>query len=245
MFKVVICEDNEAQRNHISTIVNELGDRYDNAIEIALSTGFPNDVIDYVNTTLNKEMIYIIDIDLNNNLNGFDVCKIIRKIDLDSYIIFISGHIELSLYVFKYNIRAFDFIDKGEFINLRDKLDGCFEKILNETKIKSKMSFSFKLSNKMIAMDYDDIMFFETAGVHKLRIHTKNGRYEFYDTIKNISSSLNKDFVRVNKSYIVNIKNVIEIDKIKKNVVMKNMEQCYMSRIYINDVEKAWDSIYS
>ncbi|HFK6283662.1 TPA: LytR/AlgR family response regulator transcription factor [Listeria monocytogenes] len=93
----------------------------------------------------------------------------------------------------------------------------------------SYMTFTYKVE----ALDYiikDDILFFETAPtIHKVILHGKNRQVEFYGKLKNIEKMLDESFYRCHRSYIVNKKNIHELDTTKGVVKMSNGENCYAS----------------
>ncbi|EDN7895051.1 DNA-binding response regulator, partial [Listeria monocytogenes] len=91
--------------------------------------------------------------------------------------------------------------------------------------------FTFKVSDKKIIHELlDDILFFETAPtIHKVILHGKNRQVEFYGKLKNIEKMLDESFYRCHRSYIVNKKNIHELDTTKGVVKMSNGENCYAS----------------
>ncbi|EAG7295577.1 response regulator transcription factor [Listeria monocytogenes] len=95
----------------------------------------------------------------------------------------------------------------------------------------SYMTFTYKVSDKKIIHELlDDILFFETAPtIHKVILHGKNRQVEFYGKLKNIEKMLDESFYRCHRSYIVNKKNIHELDTTKGVVKMSNGENCYAS----------------
>lgn len=233
MFDIIICEDNQAQRTMVENYINEsiVQNNYD--AQINISTNSPEKVIEFIEKNVNVN-IYFIDMDLNSNITGIDIGKSIRKKDSKSYIIFITGHYELCIRTFEYNLRAFDYIVKGDNARIKDKLSECLSLIMeeNEAKDKSKATyFMAKVGTKYYKIPYENIMFFETiSGGHKILIHTSDGFIEFYAKIKDVVNEINSDFYQCHKSYIVNIKNIKEINKEELFIEMKNNEKCYFSK---------------
>ena len=58
--------------------------------------------------------IYFLDIDLNNETDGFNLAKSIRKIDSRGFIIFITTYGNLAFETFKQQLEAMDFIVKDD-----------------------------------------------------------------------------------------------------------------------------------
>ena len=111
MLDIIICEDNTTQRKNLETIIeNEVRSAH---IRIALSTNNPNEVIQYVQDSKSQNFIYFLDIDLQSNINGLELSKILRQHDPMGYIVFLTSHAELTLLTFQYKVRAMDFIIKA------------------------------------------------------------------------------------------------------------------------------------
>lgn len=178
--------------------------------------------------------LYFLDIDLGQpDMNGFELAQEIRKFDPRGFIIFITTHAELSYMTFTYKVEALDYIIKDDIDLLHDRVLACMkqaeERISNDQDMQKY--FTFKVSDKKIIHELlDDILFFETAPtIHKVILHGKNRQVEFYGKLKNIEKMLDESFYRCHRSYIVNKKNIHELDTTKGVVKMSNGENCYAS----------------
>lgn len=239
MNNIIICEDNLDQRKKIEAIISSETKKFN--CKIALSTNNPHEVIQYIDNSQNS-FIYFLDVDLNSDLNGFQLAHLIRTYDPKGYIIFLTAHAELTLLTFQYKVQALDYIVKGDINAIKVKIADCLNAVhnnLNAAKTKNDNKLSIDVGSNVIFLDFDEILFFETAGKeHKISVHTFKGQYEFYGTLKNIEQAVSSNFYKTHRSYLVNTKKIKSIDKSKMIVEMMNSEICYVSLRYIKGLLK-------
>ena len=239
MNNIILCEDNIHERKQLISILNSEIEKFD--CKISLSTGNPHDVIRHIDNRTSS-FIYFLDVDLNSDLNGFELAKLIRTYDPNGYIIFLTGHAELTLLTFQYKVQALDYIIKGDINILKTKVSDCLIAVHNNlTAANTKVdnTISIDVGNNILFLDYKDILFFETAGTeHKISVHTHNGQSEFYGTLKNIEKTVSSDFYKTHRSYLVNTKKIKSINKSKMVIEMINEEICYVSLRYLKGLLK-------
>lgn len=239
MNNIIICEDNEMQRRMITSILQGESENFDCKIE--LSTDDPHTVIKHIRGRENS-FIYFLDVNLNSDLNGFDLAKLIRTYDPNGYIVFLTAHAELTLLTFEYKVQALDYIIKGNSEIIKPRIVECLNVIKNNINC-AKENTSNKLSidtgGNVILLNYDDILFFETSGKeHKITVHTINGQYEFYGTLKNLEKTVPSEFYKSHRSYLINTRKIQSIDKSKMLIKMINNEICYVSLRYMKGLLK-------
>jgi len=232
---IIICEDNSHQRKDIETLITNEIESLD--LKIVLSTSNPNAVIKHVENNNSSNLIYFLDIDLQNNINGIELAKMIRKYDPTGYIIFLTAHAELTLLTFQYKVRAMDYIIKGDPAIVRQKIRDCFNQIcidVSNSKNKKSNIIPIDIGNNLVFFDLDDVLFFETADTeHKIRVHTSTGYSEFYGTLKDIKTALTPSYYKPHRSYLVNTKKIKSIDKENLIIHMVNGETCYVASRYL------------
>lgn len=241
MLNIIVCEDNNNQRNHIENIIRwELADLNINS-SIELSTGSPKEVIDFLENTTNT-YIYFLDVELSSDKNGIELAKEIRKYDPKGYIVFITSHSEMSLLTFQYKVQALDYIIKSDSETLRKRISECLLEVntnFQKINLKENDEITINFGNKITKFPLNDILFFETTEIdHKLRIHTTEGHFEFYGKIKDIESRTSSDFYKTHRSYLVNTNKIKSIDKENHTILMINNETCYVSARYLKGLIK-------
>ena len=242
MFNIVICEDNENQRKQVEKIINEELINLEIDSKIELSSNSPETVINYIKTNKTKSFLYFLDVALGTEMNGIELANAIRKYDSKGYIVFITSHSELSLLTFQYKVQALDYIIKSDTNSLRGKISDCITAANNDFENVSsaeKESLTINFGNRITKFALDEILFFETTEIdHKLRIHTNEGHFEFYGTLKEIEAQVSEDFFKTHRSYLVNTNKVKSIDKENHIVNMINNETCYISARYLKGLIK-------
>ncbi|WP_159443147.1 LytTR family DNA-binding domain-containing protein [Pilibacter termitis] len=101
-----------------------------------------------------------------------------------------------------------------------------------------KNLFFLQNSHNSIHVRFDDIFFFETSEVeHYLNLKTRNGEYRFRETIKNL---LNKDkrLFQSNRSFVINIENIVTLDKKNKIAIFEDGSYAYISLKKFKELEK-------
>ncbi len=171
-----------------------------------------------------KENIDILFMDIKlNDTNGIDFIKQNGQYLKNTKIIYITGYSEYIEDIFETN--PIYFLQKPLTEN---KIIKAYKKALN--KIKSEnIDIIFKTSKETIKMKSDSILFIESKG-RLVEIHTNDEVKTIYLKLANIENEYNNSFVRIHKSFLVNI-NKIKIYKYNK-VILENNSELPISRTY-------------
>ena len=232
MLDIFVCEDNAIQRQSIvQTIQNAvLIEELD--MLLVLDTGDPYVLLKKLEASRNTG-IYFLDIDLNSSMNGMKLAQQIRLFDPRGFIIFITAHSELSYMTFQYRVEAMDFVLKDNPAEAELKIKECLLNAMERYTLLTNRThkvYTIETSGRKISIDYTDILFFETSSnIHKVILHAKDRQIEFPGTIKELPSALSSDFVRCHRSFLVNKKNIKEIDIKNRIIHFSNGETCLMS----------------
>lgn len=163
---------------------------------------------------------------------GFDVLSQLPP-DYSPYVVFVTAYDDFALKAFEYN--AIDYILKPyensrfykvaekakEFVSLRrsslinQQISDLMKK--EEQPIQSDAN-QIKITEKGwdVFIDYPDIMVFEAHGNY-CKIHLKNRFYIYKQTMKKLERELsNMEFIRIHRSYIVNLANINSVQYLGK-----------------------------
>lgn len=138
----------------------------------------------------------------------------------------------MSFLTFQYKVEALDFIIKDTTEHIKAKIHECLLNVQEKYTSSNNITKTFIInhSDKCIAIDYNDILFFETSSnIHKVILHAKKRVLEFNGHLKEIERQLDYRFYRCHRSYIINKDNISEIDFNNFIVYMKNGETCPIS----------------
>ncbi len=162
--------------------------------------------------------VLFLDVDLGdmNSLQIFD------EIEINSYVIFVTGFDQYAIKAFEKN--AVDYILKPVE---KDRLRVSLERVLKLSSLKQNSSYKemlkdYQKSKKefMFVRNADeftmvkvvDIVYFE-AYEKKVAVVTEKGKFTYNSSLQELEEILDDNFVKIHKSYIVNIG---KISKIKK-----------------------------
>jgi len=232
MLKIFVCEDNREQRERFYKIIKDIILIEELDMELALVSDKPDDIINYVSEN-NLSGLYFLDIDLKATINGIELATKIRKYDPRGFIVFVTTHAEMSYLTFLYKVEAMDYIIKDNYNNIKERIHQCI--IDANIKYSAKTTelqkiFSIKAEEKIINIEYNKILFFETSPtIHKIIVHATDRQIEFYAKMKEIEEKLDSRFYRCHKSCIVNKDNIKEIDRNDRSIYMINGEKCLIS----------------
>jgi DNA-binding LytR/AlgR family response regulator len=174
------------------------------------------------------DVLYV-DIDMPD-LSGIELVKALPQPPVT---IFTTSHTNFALAAFE--LDAADYLVKPiDFARFTRSAAKISERIRNKTTNESGdgNDFFIKVNNKMVRLSATDIWFIEGLSDYVL-IHTEQRQYVVDTTLKSIEDKLPDDrFVRVHRSYIVNIS---RIESIEDNEIIIKGKEIPISRTYQQD----------
>ena len=215
---VFILEDDYVQRELLEAAITDYITTEGYEAELVISTDSPTDFLRCFEERPKKSNLYILDINLNHEMNGIDVARKIREHDFFGYILFVTTHADMSYLVFRNRIEALDYIIKVKAQDVIKRVHECIKLAYDRCKetASEQAFFHVKSSIGIQRIPIEDIMFFETSHVpHKLILHTKSDRIEFRGNLKDVMDT-SPDFFRCHKAYVVNTKNIKRMQRIGK-----------------------------
>lgn len=226
--KVVICEDNAVFAKQVESYIMNYAFMEDNGIKVVLNTTFPYELEKYIQ--IEQVDCFFLDIDFGQDITGLDLAKIIRKSQPLASIIFITTRSEMLYLTFKYQVEALDFIIKDESTDLHQAivkaLAMAFEKYKKIGERLNNRYYQIKMGEYVRNINLDDILYFKVGSLaHKVILSTKQGQFEFHQSLNEIED-FDEMFFRCHRSFIIYIENIQEVNWKLKTVVMKNGDKC-------------------
>ncbi len=217
MIDIYICEDNEQQLLVIKQKIENYIAMEQLDMRITVASRKPEDILQQAGHSKNCGL-YFLDIDLRNpEMNGFLLAQEIRKIEPRCFIVFVTSHIELSAYTFRYKVEALDFIMKDEPEKTGGQIRAClldvYRKYTGGSDAHKNIFSAIMPDGRSIAVDYDDIISIDTVlTTRRLILHAKQRQFEFPGLIGELEQQLPGDFFRCHRSVIINLKNIDKVD---------------------------------
>lgn len=246
MIDIFICDDNIETLKLITKVVNECYKKLNfKSFKVSIFNN-SKDVLNAVSNNKNTKCIYILDIDLNEKMNGLLLGREIRK--LDNYtgeMIYITNHSELGFKVFQYKLRILQFIDKNYNLSkdLQDSLVTATKILQNNMPISTEKTLKIKSGFQIFNIPFKDIICIETIkNSKKVQLSTNKNIIQFYTTLKELKTKLDDTFIQVHKTAIVNKDFIVSVNKSQDNSFVKltNDILCPLSRNGIKEVNKHW-----
>ncbi|QTD42964.1 LytTR family DNA-binding domain-containing protein [Sporosarcina sp. Te-1] len=238
--KVVICEDDQLQREQLLKEIQDYASFHEPSIEVALCTGSPDKVLAY--SQLQKADCYLLDIELKHRLDGMDIAMDIRQNDPLASIIFITTHADRLKLTFSYKLAALDFIVKDTptrvAIQLREALQAAFATYKQIGQSEQIPMIQLEIGERIKNIKVQDIYYIETSSLpHKLTLYDRTGFYEFYGKLKDFEQ-LDPALFRCHKSFLINLRHVREVNKKERTVLMANGAICDVSFRLVRELQK-------
>lgn len=219
MIEFVICDDDKRFLEKVVNVINKTMLKKNFEYKILKFYDFDNKFFDNL---IQKEhpRIYILDIELPSR-SGINVGKTIRKNDLESPIIFLTGHEELGNLLLRKDINFFAFINKFEDFEIRLK-----KNIESSLKSLNKRKF-LEIKDKKVYYRFslDNILYITRESVErKIVIRTDKNIHSINSSLIKISESLDSRFVQTHRSCYINKDRAVEINYKKKVIIFDNGE---------------------
>ena len=227
MLEIVLCDDNQ-----------KLLKTYAAMIERTIKDNALNACIKYMATSasemegfISKDSAncFILDIDLNNRLTGYDLAQKIRQKFQKAYIIFLTCHLE---YVFQsFKIKAHNFLPKPVTMEILERtINDVYADYVENFNEKPHEVVTVRYSGVSHKVKMSDVVCIERVN-SKCLIHTINGQICCNDTLSELHSMLKNDkFVRCHKSFVCNKDCILELRLAKNEILMSDGSVCLLSR---------------
>lgn len=220
MLNFIICDDIRKDREMIESIVS----KYMMKNQLEYKTHVFKDYDDKFLKIVNEKMpfkIYILDIETPTR-SGIDIARIIRHKDVDSVLIFLTGHEELGNIVIKNDFVFLSFINK--FDNCENRLIKALDKSLKMFKVRK--TIRFKDNGILYSIPLDDILYITRDSIdRKCIIVTDYNEFKIGKNLNQIEEMLNDDFVKTHRACLMNKKRITSFNKTKRTVTFDNGSQ--------------------
>ena len=211
MIKAIIVDDDELCRAVISDLLEEVED-----IECVANFGNALDAFKFLNE--NDVDVIFLDVEMPK-MGGMEL---LRNLQIKPLVVMITSHDEFALESYEYDVT--DFLKKPlntpRFLKTIEKIK---KTLVGEATMKKNDDYIFiKSDSKLVQIKLEDIHWVEALGNY-MRLHTDKEKHTVLSTMKEIESKLpNKDFIRIQRSFIVRLDKILSIED--NYVIMKNKE---------------------
>jgi len=241
MIRIYVCEDVKKERDVMTALIENFISFQELDMQLVLSTANPYEILEAVKE--NKGMgLYFLDVDLNMDINGVDLASRIREYDSQGQIVFVTSHAEHMSLTFEYAIGALGYVLKTNRAMMKVKITEYIKIVANrflKTEPEQK-KFTFKVDDRMVAMPFEDIMFFEVVGKRsgKVIMYGRTRQEEFRGALSEIEA-MSEKFVRGSRTVLINVDNITFLDMSMSQVQMASGDRCDVSRNGMRQLKQA------
>ena len=227
MIKVIIVDDDELCRTVVEDLINEIDDfkcigAFENALEA------------FKFLEENNVDVIFLDVEMPK-MGGMEL---LRNLEIQPLVVMITSHDEFALESYEYNVT--DFLKKpvtaSRFFKTVQKIKAQQNLKENVSNDQNKDDYVFiKTDAKLVQIKLDEILWIEALGNY-IRFHTENDKHTVLSTMKEIEAKLSiKDFIRVQRSFIVRLD---KISTIEDNYVIVKNKEIHIGKAYKEEFNK-------
>ena len=208
MINFIVVDDFKEVTQKIERIIDKImiSNKFDYKIHIF--NDYNSDFKKIAESSLTNK-IYLLDIE-TKSASGIDVARTIRKNDLDSVLIFVTAHEELSSTIIKDQLMVLTFICK--FDNFENKIKDAIMKSLNF--IGKKNAIKFSDNNSIYIIPIKDILYITHDNIErKCLIKTTGKTYRVGKTLSELEDMSLGVLVQSHRACLINEDRIVKIDK--------------------------------
>lgn len=205
MIDVLILEDEECTREFFKELLLSHPD-----ISAVFDTSNAGEAIRLAKE--HRPELFLLDIELcGQDMNGLEVAKQIYSQHPDSFLVFITGYYQYAIdsfavHPYSYQIKPINVNDFNDLINeIVSKVE--------TSRLASADHLVFRTKDGITHISKEHVIFVEKVNGRSL-IHTYDGKHEIYRTLDELEQQLGNNFIRVHRSFIINLKHVSKVREI-------------------------------
>lgn len=199
--KCLIVDDDQMARESLKMMCEKI-----DGVEVV---GLCESGIEAMNKIKSEDVdLILLDIQMPD-FTGMDLIKSIEDLPL---VIFTTGHAEYAVEAFEH--RVTDFLTKPvEFPRLLKAIDHAKDQLGNEKGGEKMQEIFVKVDGRYVRLDLNTVLYIESLGDY-VTFRTEKEKYVVHSTLKNIDEKIKNDhFLKVHRSYIVNLSKVVDIEE--------------------------------
>ncbi|MDL2324241.1 LytTR family DNA-binding domain-containing protein [Ruminococcaceae bacterium OttesenSCG-928-A16] len=234
MYKLAICDDEQAFANNLATQLEEIMPEFGLPYSVSVFTD-ASLLLEHFKQEKNPFDILLLDI-LMDKMNGMDLAEEIRELGSPVSIVFTTSSKEYSIK--GYTVQAINYLLKPVHL---DELRAVIAYDLRENH--NSRNLVFKQGRVWRKISSDDIQYLEIKG-RKVAVRLLNEFAYYSGKLDELEQQLPpKQFVRCHQSFVLNLKTVQEITR--NEALLKDGTSLPISRAYLPQVQQAFLSSFS
>lgn len=229
MLRFILCDDNPEHCRTLEFHIRQALCKLSRPYEIALVTTHADEVLCYAQEHP-EQNVYMLDLMLEQKMDGLALCQEIHRNSPGSYILYVSAFPEHALNCCRSH--SFDFILKPYS---ERRLYRAIEDLVRVIEArKPSVPLEIAVGSIVRVVDQRDILYFSTDREY-ITAHFKDDRITWRESMVNLLARVNADlFLRIHKSYAVNRLALEHIDSSRHFILLRNGENLPISRRFLS-----------
>lgn len=226
-YKIAICDDEPKQIEYLSAIVLTWAKKQSHLVEMRTYASAMAFLFDY---SQEKDFdILLLDIEMPE-MSGVELAKVVRRENHAVQIVFVTGYYEY--FSDGFDVSALHYLIKP--VDER-KLLSVLERAASNLDYRQR-GVLLSSSDGAVKVSLADIHYVESQNVYVV-VHTATEVYRLRTSLTNFSRELDETFLKVHRSYIVNLKYIKKI--CRTDITMQNGDLVPIRRGMYDEVHAA------
>lgn len=226
MLHFVLIDDVPDHHKVLSLRLEEAAKALNQSAQIDLMTTEPQAVLDYAASAV-EPTVYFVDIELNRDMTGIELCRQIRAVCPAAYVVYVSAYQQYAFDCCRSH--AFDFLLKPL---MPEQLQDCLASIVRDIRYREEgTKLEIRLGTKLVLLQQEDILYFckDHANLNAVcrQGNTVVWRESFSTLLPRLDAVL---FLQCHKGYIVNRRHIRELCWAEGKLILTNGEALPISR---------------
>jgi len=211
--KIFVCEDEEISLGINKLVLEKFLDKKNINAEITYRYNYKEDEEEILKNT----ELAILDIDLEgSNINGIELAKRMLELNPNTVFIFITSHKEFAYEATRIHLSGF--LDKPlNQYDFKDALNRAIIQVNGHRIVNSNNYVATFQDGKIMLKERSIISIVKVTKSHEVEVLTTERKIRVYDSIRYVEKRLSHNFVKLNRSVIVNLSYIFNIEN---NVVV-------------------------
>lgn len=215
MTNIVLLDDVDDHNGHLAHQIREICLEEKLEANIVMATSSIEKVLDYARKN-DRTTVYFLDIELNDVLNGVQLCDVIQSYRLGDYFVYVSAYPHYAYSCLKSH--AFDFLLKPF---TRAELKECLRALRKVIEQKDKSDrIGLTVGSREYYVSLSEIIYITAKG-KTIDIHTTRGRYALRRSLTSFLAELNsQSFLQIHRGHAINIAHIEAYEDEEDRLIM-------------------------